>query len=91
MRLKQQLLDVSAAYCVATGLSEARVSTCVFRHGGRLKGLRQGKGMISDNVEDALQWFSDRWPEGAAWPCDVPRPAPAPSGIDPSPDGAPAS
>lgn len=90
MRLKQQLLDVSAAYCVATGLSEARVSTRVFRHGGRLKGLRNGRGMLSDNVEDALQWFSDQWPEGAQWPCDVPRPAPAPSDGDPSPEGAPA-
>lgn len=92
MRLKQQLLDVSAAFCAATGLSEARVSTKVFQHGRRLKGLRdEGKGMISDNIEDGLQWFSDHWPEGASWPREVPRPAPAPSDGDPrSPEGAPA-
>ncbi len=24
-----------------------------------------------------MAWFSDHWPEGLAWPADIPRPQPA--------------
>ena len=85
MRLKQQLLAVSAAYCGAVNRSESRISTLVFGNGNRLRSLREGADMRSGNVEDALQWFSDRWPEGVAWPCGVPRPVPTPPADGASP------
>lgn len=83
MRLKQQFLVVAAAYVAADGRSESRISTLMFGNGQRLRSLRQGSGMLSDNLEDALQWLSDRWPEGLAWPVEVSRPTPTPP-----PDGA---
>lgn len=79
MGLKQHLLDVSAAYSGAVGLSESRVSTLVFRAGHRIPNLRKGSDAKSGTLEAGLQWFSDNWPEGVPWPCDVLRPAPTPS------------
>lgn len=75
MRLKAQLLLAAETYCQATGLSDSRLSTVLFGSGTRLKGLRAGKDALSRNIEDALLDLSNRWPEGAAWPADVPRPA----------------
>lgn len=72
------LLAVSSAYCEATGLSEARVSTIVLKAGHRLPDIRDGKcGIGALTLERAIQWFSDNWPEGAEWPNGVERPAPA--------------
>lgn len=73
------LLAVSTAYCEATGLSEARVSTLVLNGGHRLKDIREGNGGIGVGTLDrSLQWFSDRWPDNAVWPSTVARPDPAP-------------
>jgi len=78
MRLKEQLLVGAAAYCAATGLSEARLSMKLFGSGKRLRQLREGADTASRRVEDTLQWLSNHWPEGAVWPEGVTRPAPAP-------------
>ncbi|WP_133122977.1 hypothetical protein [Methylobacterium frigidaeris] len=66
------------------------MSTLVYGSGDRLRRLREGKDMLSANIEDGLQWFSDRWPEGAVWPSEVPRPAPRPPTPVPS-SAAPAA
>ncbi|GEP11796.1 hypothetical protein [Methylobacterium gnaphalii] len=78
MRLKQQVILVSEVYCRAVGRSENRVSTVVFGAGHRIKGLRQGKRMSSDGLEDGLAWFSSHWPPEVEWPSQVTRPATAP-------------
>ncbi len=95
MTLKDQLLAVSTAFSAHTGKTEARISTEIWNHGGRLKRLRDDPGadMRSGNIERGLLWFSARWPEGAAWPSDVPRPAappPAPVSSSSVPSGPPA-
>ena len=90
MRLKDQLLALAVAYGAAVGKSQARVSTMIWGGGDRFKRLRAGHDMHSMRVEDAIQWFSDRWPEGTTWPSDVPRPAPSPPApVPPSPASDP--
>lgn len=74
MRLREQLLTVSEAYAKAVGRSEARVSTIVYGAGNALLRLREGCDMGSERIHNGLQWFSDNWPEDAAWPAAVPRP-----------------
>lgn len=78
MKLKDQLLTVSAAYCAACEVSEARMSTIIYGQGNRIPRLREGKDMLSGNVEFGLQWFSDNWPDSRAkWPDNVSRPDPS--------------
>lgn len=76
MKLKDSVILVAAAYGQAVGLKDGRVSTLVFGSGDRLKRLRAGKDGLSAKLEAALQWFSDRWPDGTAWPEPVLRPEP---------------
>lgn len=77
MTLTDQLLVVARAYCAARGLSMARVSTLVFNEGKKLGLIEGGSDLTTKNLERAMQWFSDRWPEGANWPADIARPVPA--------------
>lgn len=77
MHLTDQLLTVARAYCAARELSMARVSTLIFNDGKKLDLLEQGKDLATKNHERAMQWFSDRWPDGAEWPLEIARPTPA--------------
>lgn len=75
--LIDRLSSVAIAYCTARGLSTARVSTLVFNDGSKLGDLMSGAADVTTRrYERALHWFSDNWPEDAAWPRDVARPAP---------------
>ena len=76
MGLRDDLLSVASVYGRAIRRSDPTVSRMLFADPGRLKRLRGGADMLSGNVEAALQTLSDRWPDGAAWPENVPRPAP---------------
>jgi hypothetical protein len=69
-----QLLAVVDAYAQATGRSEARVSALFFGAGHRVKRIRAGGDIGTRQVTMILKEFSVRWPEGAEWPADVPRP-----------------
>lgn len=89
MRLKDQILLLAEVYGAAVGRKDGRVSYLALGSGDKLKRLRAGKGMISDNIEDGIEWFSENWPEGVAWPVCVPRPDPRPLAVDPSPAGPP--
>lgn len=77
MRLRDQLLTVSEAYCRAVSRSEARISTLVYGAGNAICRLRNGADMGSERLHNGIQWFSDHWPTDAAWPVEVPRPEPA--------------
>lgn len=76
MDYRDRLLAVAHAYREARGLSLSRVSTLVQGGGSFLDGLANGKGCTVDTYERSLQWFSDHWPENAAWPPVVARPVP---------------
>lgn len=70
-----QLIRLTAEYGRAAGLTETTVSTRVFNDGKKLSALRAGKDIQTRRLEDALRWLSANWPEGAAWPEDIERPA----------------
>lgn len=69
------ILALTEAYAAFRHLSESRVSTLVFGDGTRLKHLRLGGDMGVRRLERGVSWLSARWPEGLAWPSDVPRPS----------------
>ena len=76
MKITEQLLAVADAYCAANELSLSRVSTLIFNDGKRLAAIREGGDLYTGRFEQAMRWFSDRWPEGdETWPLGVARPA----------------
>lgn len=75
MRITEQLIAVTDAYCRAVGLSVSRVSTLIFNDGKRLGSIRAGHDLYTRRFEYAMSWFSDHWPEDSeTWPLGVPRP-----------------
>ena len=76
MTLVSQLLIIANSFCSARRLSLPRVSTLIFNDGKRLGSIQRGGDLQTASFERAMVWFSANWPEGAAWPSDVPRPAP---------------
>jgi hypothetical protein len=62
------------AYCSGRGVSEARASTLIFNSGDKIAGLRAGRDIGVRRLDRAFRFLADNWPEGAAWPADVPRP-----------------
>lgn len=68
------LFRICISYSAATGLSEATISTRLFRDGKGLSRIRAGGDIGTRRLERAMKWFSANWPEGAEWPADVPRP-----------------
>ncbi|KAB7782133.1 hypothetical protein [Methylorubrum populi] len=65
------------------------MSTMMFNDGKRIGLLRKGGDIGSRSLVVAFQWLSDRWPEGAVWPDDVPRPAQTePSAAEPASDAS---
>ncbi len=77
--MTSQLLKVADAFCAARELSRGRVSTLVFNDGKKLDLIEGGADLGTRKFEDALQWFSTNWPEGAVWPKAVARPSVAAS------------
>lgn len=76
MNYRDRLLLLATQYSAATNLSTARVATLVHNQGAFFKRLEDGAGCTVDTYEKCLQWFSDHWPEGLAWPENVLRPMP---------------
>lgn len=73
MDYRIQLCTLAEAYAEATGRSVARVATIVHNQGQFFDGLSQGKACTVDTYMKVLRWFSENWPEDAAWPEGVPR------------------
>ena len=74
MTHREVLLTLFECYCRRAKLSQARVSTLVFNHGGRIARIRAGRDFTIGSYARALRWFSDHWPEGLAWPAGIERP-----------------
>lgn len=70
----RHLIQLANHYCAATGKTRVAVSKRVFNDGKVLNNLVDGKDITVGRFERAMRWFSDNWPEGAAWPDEVPRP-----------------
>lgn len=76
MNMRGQLIVITDAYCAKAQMSRARLSTILFDAGHRLDNIAKGRDLNTGTFERAMQWLSDHWPEGAAWPDGVDRPAP---------------
>jgi hypothetical protein len=68
-------LRVMEAYCLATNIAEATLSSRLFNDGKRASQLRVGADIGVRRLERASLWLSQHWPEGAQWPADVVRPS----------------
>jgi hypothetical protein len=75
-----QLLLLCHRYAAHTRLSEATVSTRFLGGGARIRKLREGGDMGARFIRKVVAKFAENWPEGAAWPAEVPRPAPQSDG-----------
>lgn len=88
------ILALVDAYTTATGASEARVATLIFKDGKTFGRLRAGGDVTTRTAARAVDWFSDHWPPAAEWPAGVPRPTPsvreAAAGVPPPAPAAPA-
>lgn len=76
MKLHEQLIVVSDAYCTAVGVGRKRVSTIVLNRGARLDEIAGGGDIGTKVFEKAMQWFDENWPSGTPWPAGVDRPLP---------------
>lgn len=74
MTAREQLLTVASAYAAARDISIARVSTIVFNHGRRLRGVAEGRDICTGTFERAMLWFSRNWPDDTEWPDGISRP-----------------
>lgn len=69
----EALLKVARRYGEIEGVPLSTVSSRALNDGKKLSALESGSDINVGRLERALQWFSDRWPDGE-WPSDVPRP-----------------
>ncbi|WP_018265521.1 hypothetical protein [Methylosinus sp. LW4] len=77
MATATDLLILADAFTAATKTSETAVSSRIFDDGKKLAAIRRGKDITLRRFNLAISWFAEHWPEDAAWPDKVPRPAPS--------------
>jgi len=73
--LIRHLESLLAAYREKDNRAESTIGRFCAGDGDFFDRLRTGKGFNVRTYDRVARWFSDNWPEGAAWPDDVPRPA----------------
>lgn len=76
MQLRQHVIALIERFAEAKRVSPSRVCTIVFNSGAMHKRLTSGSDITVGRAEGAIRWFAANWPEGAAWPEGVDRPAP---------------
>lgn len=80
MTHREVLLTLFECYCRRVKLSQSRVSSLVFNHGGRIARIRAGRDFTVGSYERALLWFTEHWPEGLPWPSGIEQPPRAGAG-----------
>lgn len=74
MITEASILSVIDAYASATGAEDTTISSRVFADGKKIDAMRRGGSITLRRANEAIQWFSNNWPEAAEWPSDVHRP-----------------
>jgi len=72
--IAEHVSRIGGLYVAASGLSESTVSLYAAGQGQLLARLRGGADITGRRAMRILRWFSDHWPDGVDWPCDIPRP-----------------
>lgn len=75
MKSISPLMTLIDAYGVATGIADKTLSFRVFKDSKKIAALRDGADITTNRLDEAVAWFSENWPEDAAWPKGVVRPA----------------
>jgi hypothetical protein len=73
--LRSHLTALAEAYSAARGIemvTVARLATGDWRFFDRVEG---GASFTARKYDAIICWFAANWPDSAAWPNDVPRPA----------------
>lgn len=79
MALIENLKTVALAHAAAADLPLKTLSSRIFNDGKKLDAIVAGDTDVTTaRFDHAMQWFSDNWPDGAAWPEGVERPVPKP-------------
>lgn len=71
------VVQVLRRYAAACGLSESYASRVLSGSGTTLARLARGGSLTARRAATIIQTASNLWPSGAAWPDDIPRPAPS--------------
>ena len=79
-----KFLELTEIYAKHLGVPLTTVSSRLFNDSKRLDMLRDdaGRDVGIRKVEVAVQWLSDNWPKGCAWPKGVIRPARTAAGAE---------
>ena len=76
MRSIEHLKAVALAYSKAEKTPLRTLSSRIFDDGKKLDAIVAGDAdIVTARFDHAMQWFSDNWPKGRAWPKGITRPA----------------
>ena len=76
--LDEALVTLANAYAGWRGVSLWRIGHLAANRGSFFVDLKDGRRHCqTDTYSRVLQWFSDHWPPGLAWPAVAPRPEPS--------------
>lgn len=78
---EKHLLVLCDAYCRTMRTSELTIGQRAGTDSRFFRRLRGGGSCTLRVYRRALQWFSDNWPCGVAWPAGIPRPKPSPGSL----------
>ena len=70
-----RLVRLLQLFAKHTGRSVSTVSRHATGSGDTVARLRRGGDITTRRAERAIRFLSDNWPDGIAWPADIPRPA----------------
>lgn len=70
------LLRLADEYQRIVPVEDKTLSFRVFGDSKKLTALRSTADITTQRFNDALLWFAEHWPDGAAWPDDIARPEP---------------
>lgn len=73
-RTPEDICRLAEVVAAARKRSVNTVSRLATGSGDTVNRLRAGHRITTGRAARALQWLSENWPEGLAWPADIPRP-----------------
>ncbi len=69
------ILLLASKYSAHTGIGETSLAQSVMNDRSFFRDIRSGRSNTIKTYTSVLQWFSDNWPDGLAWPDEIERPA----------------